>query len=53
MNHFNMSARAYDKILRLARTTADLAGEERISTAFLAEAIQYRSLEKDDLFRTG
>ena len=37
-----MTARSYDRILRLARTIADLAGEEHISAGHLAEAIQYR-----------
>lgn len=37
-----MTARSYDRVLRLARTIADLAGEERISAAHIAEAIQYR-----------
>ena len=42
MQQLQMSARAFHRILKLARTIADLAGSQRIETAHLAEAIQYR-----------
>jgi magnesium chelatase family protein len=46
MADLNLSARAYDRVLKVARTIADIDGKPNVTSEHVSEAIQYRSLDR-------
>lgn len=53
MEKFSLSARAYSRILKVARTIADLEGQGKVLSHHIAEAIGYRNLDRGDWAERG
>ena len=53
MNRFDLSARAYERIIKISRTIADLAGRESITVQDISEAVLFRNLDRSTWQKIG